>query len=189
MATGADALFIGTGGIGAFIVQAAARTGARVLACESDSARRDLASDLGAAEVLADPAPGGALPTADVVFEVSGSPAGLATALRSVRRGGRVIAVGLQAPPSALDLRAVSLDEIELIGTVAHRCAIDLPAALRLLADRPEGWSDIASTAIPLERVVAEGLDPLWNRTSTQIKTLIDPRIAIARPTGMAPAR
>jgi (R,R)-butanediol dehydrogenase/meso-butanediol dehydrogenase/diacetyl reductase len=185
---GADALVIGTGGIGGFIVYAAARAGARILACESDGPRRALAADLGAAEVFAAPDDGGTLPGADIVFEVSGTPAGLATALRSVRRGGRVIAVGLQAPPSAVDLRALSLDEVELIGTAAHRCATDLPAALRLLADRPDGWSDIASTAIPLEAVVNDGLDPLWNRTSRQIKTLIDPRIAVARPTEMAPA-
>src|SRR5204862_7772069 len=36
IAQGADVLVIGTGGIGGFVVYAAARSGARVVACESD---------------------------------------------------------------------------------------------------------------------------------------------------------
>jgi (R,R)-butanediol dehydrogenase/meso-butanediol dehydrogenase/diacetyl reductase len=186
---GDEVLVIGAGGIGGLIAYAAARFGPTVVVCEADPGRREIAGRLGAAVVLAPPEPDVSdLPASDVVFEVSGSPGGLASALRAVRRGGRIVVVGMQEPPSAVDLRAMALDEIALIGTVAHRCTEDLPAALRLLADRSEGWADIAPTAIPLEAVVEDALIPLWTRTSQRIKTLVDPRIRAARPTVMGAA-
>jgi (R,R)-butanediol dehydrogenase/meso-butanediol dehydrogenase/diacetyl reductase len=184
---GEDVLVIGTGGIGGFITYAASRSGAHVIASEADPGRRETASRFGAAETLApagsDESPARAI--ADLVFEVSGTPTGLAAAIAGVRRGGRIVVAGMHEP-TAIDLRALNVDEVTLIGTVAHRCAVDLPAALRLLAERSEGWADVASIAIPLEGVVEDGLDPLWNRTSPQIKTLVDPRIATARPTVMS---
>ena len=186
---GEDVLVIGTGGIGGFITFAASRSGAQVIASEADAGRRRTAIRFGAVETLvpAGPEEAPARAVADLVFEVSGTPAGLAAAIAGVRRGGRIVVAGMHEP-TAIDLRALNVDEVTLIGTVAHRCATDLPSALRLLADRAEGWTDVAATVIPLARVVEDGLDPLWNRTSTQIKTLIDPRIATARPTVMSHA-
>ncbi len=96
--------------------------------------------------------------------------------------------VGLHEPPSAVDLRAIALREVSLIGTVAHRCLTDLPAALTLLAARAEGWSDIAPVAIPLESVVDDGLLPMADGRSARIKTLVDPRATTARPTRMGAA-
>jgi (R,R)-butanediol dehydrogenase/meso-butanediol dehydrogenase/diacetyl reductase len=185
---GDDVLVIGAGGIGGFIVFAAARAGASVVACERAADRRRVAASFGAIQVIEPPATDtGAdqVPTADVVFEVTGTPAGLALALAAVRRGGRLVTVGLQEPPSAVDLRSLALREVELVGTVAHRCATDLPAALGLLADRREGWSDVAPVAIPLEALVQEGLEPMSNGTSSRIKTLVDPRIDVTRATVM----
>ena len=156
---GEDVLVVGAGGIGAFITWAASQAGGRVTATDPDPERRALAARLGA---TATAAPDEAADiTADLVLEVSGTAPGLATALRSVRPGGRVVLVGLHEPPSAVDLRAIALREVSLIGTVAHRCLTDLPAALALLAARAEGWSDIAPVAIPLESVVDDGLLPM----------------------------
>jgi (R,R)-butanediol dehydrogenase/meso-butanediol dehydrogenase/diacetyl reductase len=193
---GEDVLVVGAGGIGGFIVFAAASAGGSVIAYERDADRRRIAASFGARVIeppvggpMAGPSategPGTEVAEADLVFEVTGSRAGLDLAMASVRRGGRLVVVGLQDPPSALDLRSLALREIELIGTVAHRCARDLPAALRLLADRRDGWSDVAPVAIPLEALVADGLQPISNGTSQRIKTLVDPRILTARPTVM----
>jgi len=183
---GEEVLVVGAGGIGGFIVFAAARAGAVVTACERDAERRAIAAALGASRTI-DPSVD-ERPEADLVLEVTGTRAGLELAIASVRRGGRVVAVGLQDPPSTLDLRALALREIELIGTVAHRCDRDLPAALGLLASRTEGWADIAPVAIPLESLVSDGLGPMSRGTSPRIKTLIDPRIATPRPTVMGGA-
>jgi (R,R)-butanediol dehydrogenase/meso-butanediol dehydrogenase/diacetyl reductase len=180
---GEDVLVVGAGGIGAFITWAASQAGGRVVATDPDPERRSLAARLGAAATAA---PDEATDvTADLVLEVSGTAPGLATALRSVRPGGRVVLVGLHEPPSAVDLRAIALREVSLIGTVAHRCLTDLPAALALLAARTEGWSDIAPVAIPLESVVEDGLLPMAEGRATRIKTLVDPRTTATRPTRM----
>jgi threonine dehydrogenase-like Zn-dependent dehydrogenase len=180
---------IGAGGIGSFITWAAAHAGvASVTAVDPDPVRRGVAATLGATRTLEPPAAGEHLPAADLVLEVSGRPAGLVAALDAVRPGGRVVQVGIQEPPSPVDLRAVTLRETAIVGTVAHRCAVDLPAALRLLAAREAGWSDIAPVAIPLEDIVGDGLGPLADGTATRIKTLVDPRIRAARPTAMAAA-
>jgi (R,R)-butanediol dehydrogenase/meso-butanediol dehydrogenase/diacetyl reductase len=186
---GDDVLVIGAGGIGGFITFAAARAGTSVSVCERDPARREIAARLGAV-VAFDPREGGPdalAASADRVFEVSGSAAGLRLAMTAVRRGGRVVTVGIQQPPSELDLRSLSLREVDLVGAVAHRVAKDLPTALELLAARPDGWSDVAPVAIPLDDVVSDGLSPLATGVSPRIKTLIDPRIAITRPTAMGP--
>lgn len=183
---GEDVLVVGAGGIGAFITWAASQAGGRVVATDPDPERRALAARLGA---TATAAPGDAADlTADLVLEVSGTAPGLATALRSVRPGGRVVLVGLHEPPSTVDLRAIALREVSLIGTVAHRCLADLPAALGLLAGRAEGWSDIAPVAIPLESVVEDGLLPMAEGRPTRIKTLVDPRTTATRPTRMGAA-
>jgi len=156
-----------------------------VTTCEQDEGRRSVATSLGARHAVAPPPAGSAL-DADVVFEVTGTRGGLDLALASVRPGGRIVAVGLQEP-STLDLRSLALREISLVGTVAHRCARDMPAALRLLGARAGGWSDIAPTAIPLEALVEDGLRPLASGTSQRIKTLVDPTAGAARPTVVAP--
>ena len=69
----------------------------------------------------------------------------------------------------------VTLDELELIGTVAHVARVDFPEALRLLALREQGWADVAPEVLPLELVVEQGIRPLAEGTSTRVKTLIDP--------------
>ena len=72
---------------------------------------------------------------------------------------------------------------IELLGTQAHCVGPDLPEALRMLAAREGGWSDIAPVALSLDHLVDDGLEPLAERRSTRIKTLIDPWTASSRPT------
>jgi hypothetical protein len=87
-----------------------------------------------------------------------------------------VVLVGLQDGPTPVELRPISLGEIELIGTNAHVFGTDFPEAVRLLGGRAEGWSDVAPYAIPLGDLVEEGLLPLVEGRATSIKTLIDPK-------------
>jgi (R,R)-butanediol dehydrogenase/meso-butanediol dehydrogenase/diacetyl reductase len=187
LGSGMDAVVLGIGGIGSFITVAAAATGARVLAVDRDPDRLGLAHRLGASATLVagsstlaerlvelDMAP-------DVLFEVSGSAAGLASVLDAARPGSVIVPVGIQKEPVALDLGSLTLREYTLVGTVAHVLADDIPEAVRLLGSRPD-WSDVAAEVIPLRAVVAEGLEPLVSGGAAQIKTLIDPWIADARP-------
>jgi (R,R)-butanediol dehydrogenase / meso-butanediol dehydrogenase / diacetyl reductase len=160
---------IGVGGIGALVVGAAVRRRpALLVAVDVDPARLATATALGADQTIdareADVAEAVLVLTggdgADVVIEASGVPTGPTTAVHATRRGGRVVIIGLQAQPPAVDLYDAALREVELITTVAHVCSTDLPEALEVLAD-----GDLAAMVtekpIPLESLVDDGIVPL----------------------------
>jgi len=173
---------IGVGGIGAFIVAAAAERGASpLLACDIDEQRLETTRRLGAhqtidvrgrdlAEALLD-ATGGE--GAHVVIEASGAPHAPAAALAATRRGGRVQLVGLQSAPRELDLFSTTVREVEVTTTLAHVCDVDLPEALGLLAG-----TDLAEVVldrtVPLTSLVDEGIRPLAEGTARG-KILVDP--------------
>jgi (R,R)-butanediol dehydrogenase / meso-butanediol dehydrogenase / diacetyl reductase len=164
---------VGTGGIGSFIVAGASSraTRGRVVAIDIDDERLATASLLGAhetanatgrdlAELLLELSDGIGF---DVVIEASGAPHAPAAAIAGVRRGGRVLLVGLHGSACAIDLTRMILREVDIFSTVAHVCDADIPAALALL-----GESDIASLVagptIPLDALVEDGLRPLAER-------------------------
>lgn len=184
---GDDAVIVGIGGIGAFILIAAAATGARVTAVARDHERLALAARLGAADGIQV----GEMPLADalrergveadVLFEVSASAEALAEVFDAAPRGAVIVPVGVQKLPTTLALRDVTLNETSVIGSVAHVFADDMPEAVRLLGTRAD-WSDVAGEVIPLDLLVEHGLRPLLNGTATQIKTLVDPWSDVPRP-------
>jgi (R,R)-butanediol dehydrogenase/meso-butanediol dehydrogenase/diacetyl reductase len=188
-----QAIIVGAGGIGSFLTYAAASVADAVTVVDLDRGRLQIADAVGAThtvqsgdadEVGQAVSEFGLVPT--VVFEVTGSAPGLRTALKILPRGGRLVLVGLQDGSVPWDIRSLSLIEHELIGTNGHVCDTDMPAALELLASRPTPWSDVAPVAIGLDDLVPEGLQPLIERRSTRIKTLIDPWVHEIRPTDMA---
>jgi (R,R)-butanediol dehydrogenase / meso-butanediol dehydrogenase / diacetyl reductase len=188
VASGELALVVGAGGIGSFLAFAAASTGATVVVADPDAKRLEIAAALGASRTGAtiEEALGGSTP--DVIFEASGTAGALEQAVALAPRGGRIVAVGVQKAPPTVDMARVTLDELELIGTVAHVAASDMPEALRLLALRKEGWADVAPEVLPLEQVVDAGIRPLAEGASARIKTLIDPQAQAPRPSRTAPA-
>jgi len=187
-----QAVIVGAGGIGAFLTYAVSSVAESVIVADLDAERLKIAADLRADHVV-DLSESGDLAAAvreigmepTVVYEVSGTPGGLRTALSVLPPGGRLVLVGLQGSPVEWDVRRLSLVEHEIIGTNAHVCGADLPTALELLASRDAPWSDIAPVALPLSDLVAEGLQPLVERRSSRIKTLVDPWASTARATVM----
>jgi threonine dehydrogenase-like Zn-dependent dehydrogenase len=134
------------------------------------SAADGLAAELGEAEPW------------DVVYEMTGAPQPLDWAAAVTRPGGRIVAAGIQKAPVSVDLSRLSLREIDLIGTVAHRCTTELPRALDLLGRRERGWGDIAPRVHSLEEVVERVLPDLAAGRAAAIKALVDPRLESARP-------
>ena len=185
------AVLIGTGAIGTFMAHAAAATGATVVAVDLDDRRLFQARQLGAAHIVNPDevsaaqylAENALIPT--VVYEVTGSTAGLDAALAATARGTRLVLVGHQTHHRTLDLDDLILREVEVIGSNASVFDVDLPRALSVIAAREAGWADIAPVALPLEDLVAGALEPIARGTSAQVKTLIDPRSARSRPTRM----
>ncbi len=187
---GDSVVVIGIGGVGAFLVYAAARSGLRVLAADLDPERLRIAAALGASltlQVDPDEPLAGQLASAlggraAAAYEVTGVPSVLNAALDVVAPRGRVVAIGLGAAPVPVDVRSLTLRELCLVGTNAHVFAADFADAARLVASRAAGWSDVAPVALPLDRVVADGLRPMVDRKPERIKTLVDPWTTTIRP-------
>ncbi|MCP1471699.1 S-(hydroxymethyl)glutathione dehydrogenase/alcohol dehydrogenase [Sphingobium sp. OAS761] len=107
-------LVFGVGGIGVNAIQGAATLGARVIAVDANPAKEAVARRFGATEfVLADSAQhateaAGALAQAygpvDVVVECSGAVGAIETALRSIKRGGRAVLIGMSRPDATATL-------------------------------------------------------------------------------------
>ena len=72
---------------------------------------------------------------ADVVFETSGAPGGVAKAVALTVSGGTAMLLGLNKTPQELVFSDPVLREVTLQTTVAHVCMDDIPEALDLLAD------------------------------------------------------
>jgi len=190
---GENVLLIGAGGIGAFLTFALAQHGARVVAADVSAERLTIARVLGAVETIrAGDASSlttalgelGFVPT--LVFEVSGSDAGIAAAIAAVDAGGRLVEVAIAKHLVQIDARRITTKELEIIGTNALIGREDVPEAARLLAVEPAVWQAVAPTAIPLERIVEDGLVPMLEGRAAQIKLLVDPWTRAARPTAMA---
>jgi threonine dehydrogenase-like Zn-dependent dehydrogenase len=174
---------VGVGGIGSFIVAAAARGSVegRVVAIDIDAERLATAAALGAdltadasgrdlVELLLDLSDGVGF---DVVIEATGAAHAPAAAIAGARRGGRVLLVGMHSELRELDLTQMIVREVNMFTSVAHVCGSDMPAALGLLAA-----SDIAAVTagprIPLDELVEEGLRPLAERRAAG-KILVTP--------------
>ena len=171
---GQSCAVIGVGGIGAFIIAAAAAVGAAPLvAIDIDEERLSTARALGAT-ASAD-ARGRKLEDvvhevvgadgADVVIESSGHASAPASAIRAAKRGGRVLIVGLQSAPRELDLLSLAVREIEISTTLAHVCDVDLPEALRLLASS-ELAKIVTDRVIALDDLLEHGITPLASGTA-----------------------
>jgi L-idonate 5-dehydrogenase len=125
---GRTVLVIGAGPIGALIVAVLRRAGAaEIVAVDLHQRALDLARTLGATRTL--PAADGeavAAVQADVTLESSGSPRGLASALRGTARGGRVVMVGLlPAGDQPVPIAIAISRELELVGSFRFNDEID----------------------------------------------------------------
>ncbi len=189
---GDTVVVIGIGGVGAFLVFAAAEMGMRVVAADLAAERLQIAGALGAhrtvevdrGEDLASQLRAALEAPAEVIYEVTGVDEALQAALAAVEPRGRVVAVGLGAKPVPLDVRSLTLREVSLVGTNAHVFAADFAEAARLVGRRQGGWSDVAPVALPLDALVGSGLRPMVDGRAERIKTLIDPWTQQVRPTG-----
>ena len=178
---GQRVVLLGAGAIGSFILAGLRGHDGPVAVLDVDPGRLMAARELGATEthligrdstledlreLVPDPV--------DVVIESSGAPGAAARALGLATRGGRVLLVGLVKAPQELLLADAVLREVDVRTTVAHVCSTDLPKALDLLSRRPLS-ATLGVTTVPLERVVADGFQPLVAGTLGG-KVLVDPR-------------
>jgi len=98
---------------------------------------------------------------ADVVLEMSGSPAAWDNALRAVRPGGRVIAFGLSRDRIPWDLNRVVFKEIEVVGIVGRLIFETWYEASELLAELD--LTPAVTDELPLEEFEV-GFEKLFRR-------------------------
>ncbi|NYF10065.1 L-iditol 2-dehydrogenase/L-idonate 5-dehydrogenase [Leifsonia sp. AK011] len=125
---GRKVLVIGSGPIGALIIAVASRAGAaEIVAVDMHEKPLEIATAVGATStIVATDVDAISAAEADIVFESSGSPRGLASAVRGAVRGGRVVMVGLL--PSGEQPALISLAitrELELVGSFRFNDEID----------------------------------------------------------------
>ena len=155
---GETALVIGGGPIGLMISLVARARGAHVIVLEPDASRRELALELGLAALDPDDDVAGALEQAtdgvgaEVVFEVSGSAAGILAATKHAALRGRVVVVAIFPEPKPVALFDLFWKELELRGARVYEPE-DFDAALALLAGGTLGVERLITAVEPLERV------------------------------------
>ncbi|WP_235929088.1 zinc-binding dehydrogenase [Marisediminicola senii] len=133
---GRSVLVIGTGPIGALAIAVLKRAGAAsITAVDLHERPLEIARALGATRtIVATDVDAIAAVQADVVIESSGSPRGLASAIRGVARGGRVVMVGLLPSGEQPALMSLAITrELELVGS--FRFADEIDDVLVALAD------------------------------------------------------
>jgi L-iditol 2-dehydrogenase len=169
----------GAGAIGLLAGDAAlARGAARVIMLEPNPVRRAKAAELGFE--TADSSSEGAVVVgdltgglgADVALECAGVPAAVQLALQMLRRGGRCAAVGIPAGMTEVPMRALVLNELELVGCRASagemRDVIPLVAAGRIRV------GDLITHHFPLAEY-GQALATFNDPGSGAIKIIVEP--------------
>lgn len=159
-------LVVGAGRLGQLVAQTLALTGCDLkVVVRNERARQMLAGRGIAAIETADVSPG----MADLVVEATGSPAGFDLARSAVRPAGTIVLKSTYAGSMALNLSAVVVDEIRLVGS---RCGPFGPA-LRLLEQRAVDPGGLIDARYPLAEAPAAfaraGQRGVW-------KVLLQPR-------------
>jgi L-idonate 5-dehydrogenase len=176
-------LVTGAGPIGALVVAALVTAGAgEIVVTDVALPPLDTARAVGATRVIqvgpALDADAAADTTAlldglevDVAVESSGTSAGLATCIRAVRRGGRVVSLGLLPPgDSPFPGNLVVTREIELVG--AFRFHRELHEVLEALADGRLAAGPVVTHVLPVTDL-AEAM-PLAGDAARSCKVLLD---------------
>jgi L-iditol 2-dehydrogenase len=170
------AIVLGAGPIGLGVVAAATGRGARVIVAEPIPSRRDLARALGADEVL-DPtseafADEVAALThgagASVVFEASGKPAAMATALEVAGFRARLVYIGIDVGGSApARLGLFQSKELQARGIIGSPGV--WPQTLRFLSRSGVDLSSLVTATYPLERADEAVQSVLTDRTQVKV--------------------
>jgi 2-desacetyl-2-hydroxyethyl bacteriochlorophyllide A dehydrogenase len=159
LVAGEDALVIGGGPIGLLIAMVAKHSGANVILSEVNAYRLELAQSLGFAtlnprkvnvadEINAQTANKGA----DVIFEVSGTQAGVDTMTEAAATCCRIVLVAIHGTKPTVDLFKFFLREIELLGARVYKPE-DFHQAIALVASGAIDCSSIITNVRPLEEI------------------------------------
>ncbi|MBM7493445.1 2-desacetyl-2-hydroxyethyl bacteriochlorophyllide A dehydrogenase [Micromonospora luteifusca] len=152
---------VGGGPVGVLIATVARGRGARVLLVEPDPFRREVAEGIGIDTVdprstdvvaLVNDRTDGA--GADIAFEVSGSAAGVTTAVDVLTTRGRLVMVAIHPQPREVNLHRFFWRELELLGARLYQ-RDDMVEAIRLVASGAIPARQLISRVEPVESASA----------------------------------
>lgn len=180
---GDDVVIVGAGTIGLATLQAARASGARkIIVVEVARARKEYAIKLGATEVL-DPVEVD-VPRevskatnrvgADLGFECVGNPKTVALALDSVRRGGKLVIVGVFEKPAEINFNSVVFFERKIIGSLGYND--EFATVLPYLVDRRLEAGPMITGKITLNDLLEKGFTELIKNKDKNIKILVSPK-------------
>jgi len=182
MKIGDSVAVVGAGPIGLLVMQACLAAGAaRVFVVEPMKARREIASETGAAAVI-DPVqtdPGkeiGALTEglrADLAFDCVGNQSSFDTAVRVTGRRAVICVVGLALKPIEVPFIRLWGHEKEI--TFSSGYQDEFPAAISYLADKRVKVEKLISASIKLDDLVEKGIRSLIEEGEKHIKILVYP--------------
>jgi threonine dehydrogenase-like Zn-dependent dehydrogenase len=175
-AQGDLAVIMGAGPIGlmnAILAKAAGASQVLVSGLAQDASRLRLAADLGMVPInvgeqdLFDAVQHLSPRGADVVYECTGSPSGLAEAARIVRKAGRVALIGLPGTPSTLETTPLVMRQVELIGTRGYNDST-WPLTIKLLDRITDDALKLITHDLPL-RDYGRALDLVHGGLATKV--------------------
>jgi S-(hydroxymethyl)glutathione dehydrogenase/alcohol dehydrogenase len=162
---GSTAAIIGCGGIGLSVIQGCRIAGAgRIIAVDTAAWKLDLASRLGATDVV-DAAAGNPVPPVveltaggvDYAFEAIGTPPTVRQAVRMARKGGTVVMIGVVPAGINVELPGadIVLREKRILGCMmgSNRFRTDMPRYVELYRRGLLRLDEMISARLPLERV------------------------------------
>ena len=180
-AAGDTVIVVGAGMIGLLTIQMLKAKDVRtIVAVDIDAQKLDLARRMGAAHAMRAtavdvPAAVADLTNgrgADVAFEVVGHGETVATAIRSVRKGGTVVVIGNLSPVVELPLQSVVTREIAVLGSCGSNG--EIPECIDLLARGVIDVDPIISLTAPLD-AGPELFARLYNGDRSLMKVIIQP--------------
>ena len=179
---GEQAVVVGGGPVGVLIALVARSVRAEVVLLELDPHRRAVAEQLGlrtldpskqdVAVEIRDWTKGAG---ASVVFEVSGSAAGISTAVQALAVRGRLVVVGIHNEPRKVDLFQFFWRELTMVGARVYERR-DYDTAIELLRRGDIPTDVLVSRIEPLENAAAAFA--ALHRGGDVMKVLIDCRTA-----------
>lgn len=110
----------------------------------------------------------------DVVFETSGTQAGMDSALAAVRPGGTIVTVAAWAGQGYCDYMRVLMKEVKLIGSMCY--ANDFPGVINALArERIRGAELMITKRVPLIDSVRGSFETLIAEKANHVKIIVKP--------------
>ena len=177
---GDTVVVVGAGAIGLFVLQACKLKGARVIICDINDFRLDVARELGA-EVLVNPTKSNLKDKvlkvsdgagADVAFEVVGFAQTFADAISVTKTGGHLVAVGNLQKTAEFNLQELVARELTFTGSYASsgefREGIDLVASGKINVE------PLISDVLPL-REGPSAFDRLLKAQENLLKIVLEP--------------